>query len=397
MINRTDESVQKVPFSSLTTPVLLLDMDKLEMNIREMSHLAAEAGVRLRPHTKVHESVSIAKMQIEAGACGVETGSLEQAEGLMEEGVDDIVVAHPFYGGHKLEILKKLLNKPGLKITITVDMIEQAEDVSKVGQAVGRKVPVLIKVDTNTPLGGIPRLGVLPGEPTLNLAYKLHQLLGIELVGIYVHEMGVEPTADGVNKMAFEAASLTAETVNMLRKEGFKIEHASVGASATFRATCRYIKEGKFPEITEIHPGTCVIGDITQVVRFAMTEDRCALTVLTTVISTSHAEHAVIDAGFKTFSTDSLAAYREKPGIFWNDKPSFGSVKGRTDLWLGRLSAETGIVYYKGTDEKLNLGERIEIIPNNAILVINLHDQIYGVRNGIIEVAIPVTGRGLGS
>jgi len=388
---------KEFPYPSLGTPVLLLDMDKLEANIKEMSQIAFEAGVKLRPHTKVHESASIAKMQIEAGACGIETGSLEQAEGMVNEGFNDIAVAHPFYGSHKLEILKKLLSKPGVKITAVVDMIEQAEGISQVGQAIGQKIPVLIKVDTNTPLGGTPRLGVLPGEPTLNLAKMLSQLPGIEFVGIYAHEMGVEPTAEGVNRIAFETASLTAETVKMLKKEGFKIEHASVGASATFRATCRYIKEGKFLEITEIHPGTCIIGDVMQVDRYATTEDKCALTVLTMVISTSHSEHAVINAGWKTFGADSLIAHRESPGFFWNGKPSFGSIKGRPDLWLGRLSAETSIIYYKNPEEKLILGDRVEIVPNNAILVINLHDQIYGVRNGVVEKVIPVTGRGLGS
>jgi len=47
-----------------------------------MSRLAAEAGVRLRPHVKVHENVSIAKIQIDAGACGVEVGAVEQAEAM---------------------------------------------------------------------------------------------------------------------------------------------------------------------------------------------------------------------------------------------------------------------------------------------------------------------------
>ena len=55
---------QKVLFSSLKTPAVLVDMDKLEANIREMSKLAVEAGVKLRPHTKVHGSVAIAKMQL---------------------------------------------------------------------------------------------------------------------------------------------------------------------------------------------------------------------------------------------------------------------------------------------------------------------------------------------
>ena len=47
--------------------------------------------------------------------------------------------------------------------------------------------------------------------------------------------------------------------------------------------------------------------------------------------------------------------------------------------------------------KKLSFGERLEIIPNNATLVINMHDRIYGVRNDVVEKVIPVTGRGRGN
>ena len=114
---------QNVPFSSLDTPAILLDMEKLEANIKEMSQLAAEAGVRLRPHTKIHECTGIAKLQIETGACGIEVGTVNRAVSMAESGIDDILIANPFYGSHKLEILARLLGRPELKITVLVDMI----------------------------------------------------------------------------------------------------------------------------------------------------------------------------------------------------------------------------------------------------------------------------------
>ncbi len=386
-----------VSFPSLETPVILVDMDKLEANIKEMAQLAAGAGVRLRPHTKIHESAFIAKLQIEAGACGLEVGPVGQAEFMAEEGFNDIVIAHPFYGSHKFETLKRLLNKPGFKVTVVVDMIEQAEAISRVGHAVGRKVPVLLKIDTNRDVGGLQRYGVLPGELTLKLARKLCRFQDIEFVGIYAHEMGAVTTAEDAERVAFITASIVTETSKMLRREGITVEHVSVGASPTFRSTCRYMREGKFPEITEIHPGSCVIGDMSYVMSLGNTRETCALTVLTTVVSTSYPDHAVIDAGSKTLGGDSLIAHRDAPGFFWQGKPSFGFIKGRSDLWLGFLCAESSIVYYTDPKKKLNLGERLEIVPNNAIIVINIHDQIYGVKNGVVEKVISVTGRGRGN
>jgi D-serine deaminase-like pyridoxal phosphate-dependent protein len=61
------------------------------------------------------------------------------------------------------------------------------------------------------------------------------------------------------------------------------------------------------------------------------------------------------------------------------------------------MSAEIGFLFYKEPGQKLKLGQRVEIVPNNATLTINIHDQIYGVRNGAVEETIPVTGRGRGN
>jgi len=39
----------------------------------------------------------------------------------------------------------------------------------------------------------------------------------------------------------------------------------------------------------------------------------------------------------------------------------------------------------------------LEIIHNNARIVVSIHVQIYGVRNGAVERVIPIPGRGLGN
>ena len=389
-------SEQEVRYSYLDTPAVLVDMDKLEANIGEMAQAAAEAGVELRPHVKVHQCPSIAKMQIEAGACGVEVGNVDQAEVMVDAGIGDIMIVHPFYGERKLEKLKRLVNKPGVTLSIVIDMIEQAKGLSQLGQAAGVKIPVHIKIDT-----GGNRYGVLPGNNVLSLARELRQLPGVDLGGIYGHESGAVPTDEGVAAMALEVGSAIMETARMLRREGFPVESVAIGASPTFRATCRYLKEGNLTEITEIHPGGCVIGDMFYVKSHGSTRDTCVLTALTTVVSTSHPDHVVIDAGLKTFGGDSLIARREDPGFFWNGMPSYGSIQGRPDLWLGRLNMESGVAYYMDpkadSRKKLSLGERIEIVPNNATVVINIHDRIYGVRNGEIEKEFSIAGRGRGS
>jgi len=280
-------------------------------------------------------------MQLEAGACGIEVGAVEQAEAMIEGGIYDVVIAHPFFGDHKLAALRRLLEWPDAKITVVVDMFEQAEAISKVAQQTHREVPFFIKVDT-----GVDRYGVLPGEPTLDFAKKVSKLPGLKLIGIYAHESGLN-IAKGIEQGALEVADAMAKTARLLTDAGFKLVTVGVGASPTFRAMCRLLKEGKFPEINEIHPGALYVGDVTHVGEGANTMASCALTVLTAVQSTSHPAHVVIDAGFKTFGGDSIIAKRDTPGFLWKGRPSWGMVKGRPDLWFGRSTAERGLLYYK--------------------------------------------------
>jgi D-serine deaminase-like pyridoxal phosphate-dependent protein len=120
---------------------------------------------------------------------------------------------------------------------------------------------------------------------------------------------------------------------------------------------------------------------------FGLPENRCALTILTTVTS-AHTDRAVLDCGAKTFGAD-RTGLREAPG--------YGIVRERPDLFLGRMSNETTIISYRAGEKRLNLGERIEIVPNNAMVVINIHDRMYGIRDGKVEKVIPITGQGRGN
>ena len=140
-----------------------------------------------------------------------------------------------------------------------------------------------------------------------------------------------------------------------------------------------------------------MIGDIVYMVMGANTIETCAATVLTTVVSTSHEELAVLDTGFKTLSNDPLTGTEDMPGFSWRGMRRRSPIKGRPDLFLGFLGAESGFLYYMNPKKKLNLGERLEIIPNNATVIMNIHGEVYGVRNGLVERVIRVTGRGRGN
>ncbi|MCE2473274.1 MAG: alanine racemase [Anaerolineae bacterium] len=63
----------------LDTPALIVDIDKLKHNIRDMADFAANQGIQLRPHAKTHKTPEIAALQLGAGAVGLTVAKLSEA------------------------------------------------------------------------------------------------------------------------------------------------------------------------------------------------------------------------------------------------------------------------------------------------------------------------------
>ena len=74
----------------LDTPALCVDLDKLEPNIAKAQAVATKNGIAARPHAKTHKCAAIAKLQFAAGAIGICTAKLSEAEALFAEGVEQI-------------------------------------------------------------------------------------------------------------------------------------------------------------------------------------------------------------------------------------------------------------------------------------------------------------------
>ena len=164
----------------LDTPALVIDLDALEANLAGMAAVAARAGVRLRPHTKTHKSPEIARMQVAAGAGGITCAKLGEAEVMAAAGLDDLLIAYPLVGEAKLRRLGGLLERA--RVRVSLDSVEVAEGLGRLGCDLGRDVEVLVEVDT-----GLHRLGRPPGRPTAELVGQVARVPGVEVVGLLTH------------------------------------------------------------------------------------------------------------------------------------------------------------------------------------------------------------------
>jgi D-serine deaminase-like pyridoxal phosphate-dependent protein len=82
----------------LRTPALLMDLDGMENNLSRMAAFFRDKEAKLGPHFKAHQVLTLALKQLRAGAIGITCARLEQAEGLVHQGTESILIANEIAG-----------------------------------------------------------------------------------------------------------------------------------------------------------------------------------------------------------------------------------------------------------------------------------------------------------
>lgn len=354
----------------LDTPALIIDWDIMQRNINAMQQVADDAGVKLRPHTKTHKTPLIAQLQEKAGAKGITVAKLGEAEVMEQDGLNNILVAFPLQGAPKMERMLKLAERNNL--IVSLDSHKVAQDISDAAAAKGTKIQVYVEVDT-----GLGRVGVAHHEGTRELVRDVVKLPGIDFLGIMTHAGHTykAKSREEIQQFGREEGEWMVETADLIRKDGIEVREVSVGSTPTARVSS-HIKG-----VTEMRPGTYVFYDTTQVQKYACSWDDCAQTILATVV-VSHPDRLIFDCGSKTLSSD-LAPN----GLY-------GAVKGFPHLEIWRLNEEHATVRIAGEGPLPKIGDKVEIIPNHACAVMNLHDSFIAVSHDEVVGEYQIKGRG---
>jgi len=358
--------------SEIETPAVIVDLDIIDRNLSRMAEYCRGKNLNLRPHTKTHKIPELAKLQLANGACGITVAKIGEAEVMVEAGVSDILIAYPLIGVGKLERLAKLASEAN--IAVAVDSEDVARAISHELNSRDLKVGVLVEVDV-----GFRRCGVATADEVLTIAQRVNELPGLDFKGLMFFPGHFQATAS-------ERAALLPHVNDLLRDSLSELERAGISVTTVSGGSTPTAREGHlFHRVNEIRPGMYIFNDRNMVgIGIAQVED-CALSVLTTVVSTSVAGRAVIDGGSKTFANDRYQAGNGK---------GFGIVREDPDAELEALSEEHGHLNITNANYDYRVGERLTIIPNHCCSTVNMHDQIYGVRNGAVEVLWDIKGRG---
>jgi D-serine deaminase-like pyridoxal phosphate-dependent protein len=225
---------------------------------------------------------------------------------------------------------------------------------------------------------GMRRIGVQVVEQAVELARLLARLSPLVFRGIAFYPGHIrQPTGSQAPELQRLRGALQS-AIQAFDRAGMQPEIVSGGSTPTVWNT------HEIDGVTEIRPGTYVYNDRITAQLGACDWNDCALTILATVVSTSVAGQAVIDAGSK--------ALGREPAEGGGD--GYGALLDRPEIVLRRLSEEHGILDLSQTSWRPVVGEQVRVVPNHVCIAVHLHEQVYGIRGSQVETTWPVKARG---
>jgi 3-hydroxy-D-aspartate aldolase len=344
--------------SQLSTPALLLDLDKFEANLARVAGHLAKAGKKLRSHAKAHKCVEIARRQIAAGAIGMCVATIFEAELMARAGITGLLLTSPVADPLKIA---RVVDTGAIAV---VDHMRQTAWYQEAARAANRVTDLLVDLDV-----GDHRTGASSLEQALAIAEAIDRASHLRLRGLQaysVHGSHASGPEERVQVSADSFARARAVRDAMARK-GLSTEILTGGSTGTWNI------DTQVPELTELQAGSYVFMDMAY--RRAGLDFEQALTVLATVISANHAASVTIDGGTKAFATD--RGYGPEPAF----------LNGLKYRWGGD---EFGYLELDGLTKLPGLGEKIEMTPPHCDPTANLYDTIYACRGDRVEAAWPL-------
>src|SRR6185437_499685 len=99
--------------ADLPTPALLVDLDALEANLKVVADHCGATRCTFRPHAKTHKCPAIGKLQVAAGAKGIATATVPEAEAMVAAGIPGVLLTSPIVEPGKIARMVALAKQGG--------------------------------------------------------------------------------------------------------------------------------------------------------------------------------------------------------------------------------------------------------------------------------------------
>ena len=358
----------------LDTPALCVDLDKMEKNIATMQGALKKYGLPSRPHSKTHKCAAIAKYQLATGSIGICCAKLSEAEAMVANGVDKILMTTSNPSKNKIR-RAMALRKAHPSFIQAVDEEQNARDLSAAAKEAGVVADVVIDVAVGS------RSGIPAGDGALALAQLIDKLPNLKLRGILSYDGGVQHAKGFAarKERALKTIEPNVATFEAMKKSGLNLEIFSGGGTGTYNIM------HAVPGFTDLQVGSYLFMDMQYMAIGSESGDAVytdfapSLTVLTTVLNNRFPGRLTTDAGAKALTLNTpTAGVIGEPGMEYNaGSDEFG-----------------GIRFSSPPSKEYKIGDILELIVPHCDPVVNEYDQMYGIRKDKVEVVWEITARG---
>jgi D-serine deaminase-like pyridoxal phosphate-dependent protein len=338
-----------------------------------MQRTLAANKIGSRPHAKTHKCAAIAKLQMAAGAVGICTAKLSEAEALAAEGLDRICMTTGNLSSAKIR-RAMALRKRVPQFIQAVDFDRNARDLNDAAKAAGVVADVVIDVAVGT------RSGIAAGEDALALAKLVDTLPSLKLRGLLSYDGGAQHiTGFAARKeRALRNIDENARTREKMHAAGLSTEIFSGGGTGT------YNMQHLVPGFTDVQVGSYIFMDMQYLAigsedgHPVYNDFEPSLTVLVTIVNNRFAGRLTTDAGAKALTLNTPRA----------------GVIGEPGMQYNAGSDEFGSITFKEAQKSYAMGDRLELVVPHCDPVVNLYDFIYATRKDRVEAVWAVTARG---
>lgn len=354
---------------ALGTPALVLDLDRLDANIRSMAAHAESHGYQLRPPAKIHKSTAVARRQVNAGAVGVCCATLSEAEAMVEAGIPGVLLFTSVVSEAKLQRLAAL-NARAEDFIVATDDFDNVTQLGRATRATGQTLQVMIDFE----LGG-GRTGLADQDSAVALARHIQKTDGLDFVGIQAYNgQGLsERDYDPRRTVVLERAHRVSQIVAKFEAEGLHPRIVSGGGTGSHDIDS---ETGVF---TEMQVGSYVFMDgyykDTVMRRNEPHPFAPALTVWGTVVSAAQPGFVITDVGLK-----------EIDGAFGPISPTVisGAPSGASYSLVGD---DLGRIDFASAHDGLPVGAKFELLPPHCYQTVTLYSVYHCVAGGeLVEI-----------
>ncbi len=281
---------------SVDSPALIVDADRVALNIDRMIAIAGGNTDRLRPHVKTHKMAEVIALQVERGITKFKAATLAEAEMVARAGGDDVLVAHQLVGPKVARLCRLAAQHREVRFSTIVDCPSTIERLSLEASANGLELPLYLDIDCGMQRTGIA-LDHAAGQTCNKLIGQMESSDAVRFAGLHVYDGHLhQPSIDQRRSEVGKIKHGVCEFIRGLIHPQANCD-VVVGGSPTFAI---WAEETNWA----LSPGTPIFWDVGYANAYAELDFKIAAALLTRVISKPAADLLCFDLGHKAISSE---------------------------------------------------------------------------------------------